>query len=242
MTKLRPYTIPSSRPITVVTLVGAEKPLVLAHAESYQAPLVVAQKLVEGLYLPHYDDVGVQANSMIRDVPSRITVDIAEKHNVLFALTGKKMRSGRAQCLSMAHARDLLMGGVPIGRSAKGNHPLQLINGYYPDPVYARAVIDWLQDQLSLQAAQKSEQLSLPVVPPPIPAAPVRIHSREQLDELLHALDAKRIAIRDANNKLHHAQEAERAARQAVAAEQKALTSLEGELEEIKLLLQGGTL
>lgn len=243
ITTLRPDTIPSTKPIKVVPLKGTQKVLALAYAEGVEMPLVIAQSMINGLYLPHYDAVGANANTFVRGLSSRVTVHIPSTHNIWAAVVDlseqKKMRSGPMQCISFEHALHILDDNISIAKSGAGN-PLDLIDGKYPHPDFADSLKIYLREQIEIyqdqQACDKDKQLSLPV---PIPAAP-RIHSRERLDELLHARDAKMMAIRDINNKLHHAQEAERAAQQAVAAQQKALAVLECELEEIKKMLQGG--
>jgi hypothetical protein len=242
MTKtLRPDTIQSSRPIIAVRLEGTNKLLVLVHAQGIAEPLVITQHLVNGLYLPHYREQDPRTSTIIRNLASLITVYISHQHNILSATVdlpkgSKGLRSGYAQCISMEDALKALQERMPFGGHDTGKR-LPMINGDYPDAGYAMRVIEYLQRQLQPKdEGTKAVQMTLPVTK----AMPFRVMSREQVDELLSARDAKMMAIRDAKAKAHHAEEAVRIAQQSAAAHTNAVKVLESELEKIIVLLQGG--
>lgn len=198
MTKtLRPDTIQSSRPIIPVRLEGTNKLLVLVHAQGIAEPLVITQHLVNGLYLPHYREQDPRTSTIIRNLASLITVYISHQHNILSATVdlpkgSKGLRSGYAQCISMADALKALQERMPFGGHDTGKR-LPMINGDYPDAGYAMRVIEYLQQQLQPKdEGAKAVQMTLPVQA----LAAHRELTRERVEDLLHQLNAKDMEIR----------------------------------------------
>lgn len=242
MKNLRLSTMASARPISIVSLPDTDKVLVLVYAQGIDEPLIHVQTCLQGLYLPEYDSTGVKASNNCYKSHDRVTVHISKTHNVFAALMSSRQSSvqslqcGYAQCLSMQTMLEYMITPHTFGYSRQGN-PLPLINGSYPDTVYATKVREYLQQQLQPKdEVTKAVQMTLPVTK----AMPFRVMSREQVDELLSARDAKMMAIRDAKAKAHHAEEAVRIAQQSAAAHINAVRVLESELEKIIVLLQGG--
>jgi hypothetical protein len=175
-----------------VRLEGTNKLLVLVHAQGIAEPLLITQHLVNGLYLPHYKAQDPRTCSIVRQLASRVTVHISHQHNILSATVdlpkgSKGLRSGYAQCISMADALKALQERMPLGSSEDG-HRLPMINGDYPDAGYAMRVIECLQQQLQPKdEVTKAVQMTLPVQA----LAAHRELTRERVEDLLHQLNAK---------------------------------------------------